>query len=346
VALPHGQGAEGLRQASLSSQPGAMGQRVAIVAALWVAGSLVVAISTFWWEAVQIGQLGGMNMLYLLPALALAFVSFGLRTLRWHLFLAAVGAHPPFLASFRAQLMGFSLAMTPGKVGEVYKCYVVEQSTGTPTARTAPIVFFEKLMDAIAFSALAVVAAALLPGIAASVEAVSRSLMLVILAGVLVAIVLRTVRPESATRVLNRVLGRHPLGRKLAKLMIMALDGGAELLRPVTLIRNMALSLIARTCDGLTLMWCALALGINLPALAGIFALNSSGAVGGLSMLPGGIGVVEGAMTALLTTFGASLAAAFAATMAARFLTFWLWVGIGLAMLLRAGFLSRQPEAE
>ena len=334
-----------MRQASFVGSNGALGQRVAIIAALWVAGSLAVAVSTFWWEAVQFGGIGSMNVLFLLPALVLAVVSFGLRTLRWHLFLRAVGAHPSLRTSFRAQLMGFSLAMTPGKVGEVYKCYVIEQETGVPTARTAPIVFFEKLMDAIAFSALAVVAAALLPGLATSVEAIARSLMLVVLVGVAVMIVLRAVQPETAKRVLQRVLGRHRIGRKVATLAIVALEGGGDLLRPITLGRNMVLSLVARTCDGLALMWCALALGISLHPFAGIFALNSSGAVGGLSMLPGGIAIVEGAMTTLLVTFGASLAAAFAATMAARFLTFWLWVGIGLALIVRAGFVVRQPEA-
>ena len=56
--------------------------------------------------------------------------------LRWHFFLAIVGAHPPFLTSLRTQLVGFSLTMTPGKVGELYKCYLIEQRTGVPSART------------------------------------------------------------------------------------------------------------------------------------------------------------------------------------------------------------------
>jgi uncharacterized protein (TIRG00374 family) len=102
----------------------------------------------------------------------------------------------------------------------------------------------------------------------------------------------------------------------------------------------MALSLVARTCDGLTLTLAAAALGVNIPALAGIFVLNSSGALGGASMLPGGVGVVEASMSVLLAGFGASTSAALAAALVARFLSFWLWVAIGLVVLVRTGIAS------
>ena len=127
---------------------GSLGQRMALAATLWVAASLALAGGTFWWQAVQVGGMGSFNLPLLLPALCFAALSFGHRTLRWHFFLATVGARPPLLTSLRTQLVGFSLTMTPGKVGELYKCYLMEQRTGVPTARMAPIVLFEKLMDA------------------------------------------------------------------------------------------------------------------------------------------------------------------------------------------------------
>jgi uncharacterized protein (TIRG00374 family) len=91
---------------------------------------------------------------------------------------------------------------------------------------------------------------------------------------------------------------------------------------------------IARTCDGLALAWCVYALGIEITPAAGIFILNSSGTVGGLSMFPGGVGIVEGAMVFLLTTLGAMPAAALAGAMTARLLTFWIWVAMGLILLV------------
>jgi uncharacterized protein (TIRG00374 family) len=120
-----------------------------------------------------------------------------------------------------------------------------------------------------------------------------------------------------------------------------------ELFNPTILSRNALLSLTARTCDGLSLTWAALAIGIDIPALVGIFALNSSGALGGLSMLPGGIGVVEASMSVALAGFGAPPTAALAGTLAARFFTFWLWVAIGLYLLVTTSEfrVSVQPSA-
>ncbi len=314
-----------------------IGQRMILMACLWVAASLMLAVGTFWWYWMQASQSGGLASFrwpLLLPAAAFAATSFGLRTLRWHGFLAAAGAHPPFFTSLRTQLIGFSLTMTPGKVGEVFKCYLIERRTGVPTARTAPIVLFEKLMDAAAFAGLALLAAALLPELEDSVNNAARTLIVagVIFAGVVV--VAQLLRPDMVTSLLLRWVGRSRIGRRVASQVALVLAGSLDVLRPATLARAITHGVIARTCDGLALAWGAYALGIDMAPIAGVFVLNSSGTVGGLSMLPGGIGVVEFTMSFLLATLGAAPAAALAGAMTARLLTFWVWVGIGLYLLV------------
>jgi uncharacterized protein (TIRG00374 family) len=329
---------------------GALGQRVALAASLWVSASLLLALGTLWWQARQAGGLPGFNPALLLPAFGFALTSAGLRALRWHLFLGAVGARPSLLTSIHAQLIGFSLTMTPGKVGEVYKCHLIEQKTGVPMARTAPIVLFEKGMDAVAFAALALVTAALLPDLADAFSAAARTLIVVGVFLVIGIVLLQRTRPDDVSRLLLRVVGRFRIGRKLASLAVLAFTGSLDLLRLPLLTRLMVMSLAARTCDGLCLTWAAWAFGIGLDPLAGIFALNSSGAIGGLSMLPGGIGIVETSMSVLLTQFGAAPGTALVATLVARFATFWLWVAIGLVLLvtgldLRAAIPGRSRDA-
>jgi len=285
---------------------GTLGQRFAVAASLWVTASLVLALGTIWWQARQVGGLSGLNLPLLLPAAAFALISATLRAIRWHTFLAAVGARPSMITSVHAQLIGFSLTMTPGKVGELYKCHLIEQRTGVPMARTAPIVLFEKGMDALAFAGLALVAAAVLPGLTDAVSAGARTLIVcgVLLAGG--AFVLQRARPEQVSGLVLRLVGRFKFGRKLASMAVMAIAGGMDLLRAPLLMRMGLLSLVARASDGLCLTLAAWAFGIALPPVAGIFALNSSGAIGGLSMLPGGIGIVETSMSVILTQFGAA----------------------------------------
>lgn len=322
---------------------GTLGQRVALGASLWVAAGLAIAVGAVWWQFAHGGGLDGVNTVLLLPALAFASVSFGLRTLRWHFFLGIVGATPPLLTSLRTQLIGFSLTVTPGKVGELYKCYLMELRTGVPTARTAPIVLFEKMMDAAAFAGLAVLAAAVLPTMAESVSMGARTLLLLGAVAVGIGLALRWVSPDRMVGVLLRLAGRSRLGRRLASAAGLALAGGVDLLNGRVLTTNLVMSFAARACDGLALAWTAWAFGIDLPALAGIFTLNSAGALGGFSMLPGGIGVVEGSMSVALVAFGASASAALATTFLARLLTFWVWVAIGLGLLLQTS-LARDPE--
>jgi uncharacterized membrane protein YbhN (UPF0104 family) len=323
-----------MTQFRLAGLSGSFGQRVVLAASLWVAASLALAVATFWWQATQIGGLGSFRWPFLLPAVGFAAVSFGLRTLRWHSLLAAAGARPSLLTGLRTQLIGFSLTMTPGKVGEVYKCYLIERRTGVPAARTAPIVLVEKLMDAAAFGGLALLAAALLPELADAVNNAARTLIGAGVAFVAIAVLAQTLRPHVVSGLLLRWMGRAPFGRRIASLVALVLAGSADLLHAPTLAKAMALGIIARSCDGLALAWSAFALGIAIDPIAGIFALNSSGAIGGLSMLPGGIGVVEASMSVLLASLGAAPAAALAATLAARLLTFWIWVASGLFLLM------------
>jgi len=299
----------------------------------------------FGWQTHQLGGYARVDAGRLLPALGFASVSFALRIARFHFFLHGVGARPTLVSSACAQLAGFSLSVTPGKVGELYKCCLIEQSTGIPAARTAPIVLFEKGMDALAFATLAVLAAAMLPNIAGSVSIAARSLVVISLLTGLGLIALRVTRPEKIRLALGHFLGGSPLGRRFIDSATLALAGSIDLLNPLTLCRNLLLSLVARACDGLTLGWTAAALGINLPLLAGVFVLNSSGVLGGFSMLPGGIGVVEAAMSLLLASFGAPVTAALATALAARMLSFWLWVALGLVALIRSGPSAAQESS-
>jgi uncharacterized protein (TIRG00374 family) len=318
-------------------------QRVALAASIWVGASLGIAGLVFWQQTAQVGGLASFSVPLLLVALGFGATSFGLRALRWHFFLNAAGAHPSFPTSLRTQLVGFSLTMTPGKVGELYKCHLIEQHTAVPAARTAPIVLFEKVLDATAFAGLAIATAAVLPGMADSVHVAARTLVVLGVVAAATGALIRSLRSVVAGDLLTRVWGESRVGRWLASSIVQSLRGTSDLLHGGLIARNAALSFAARTCDGLALASAAWAIGINLPALAGILVLNSSGTLGGISMLPGGIGVVEGSMSVLLNGFGAGPAAAIAGTLAARIVTFWLWVGIGLYLLIRSG---RAGESE
>ncbi len=337
------------------------GRRLGLIGAAWVGAGLVLAGVASWRQIQTPADLGSVEGGWLALALGSATLSFGLRALRWHSLAAAAGARVSFATSVRTQLAGFSLTLTPGKVGEVYKCYLMELETGVPTARTAPIVLIEKLMEGIAFSTWTLLAASIITGLPDTVSSAVRSLAALGLTPLILVMLLhigklRAVPAAGGARRLavplpvarpawaraggmQRKLGwfnRLPMAERLATWAIAAVDGARDVARAPVLLKAMGLTLIARMADGLALTLILRALGAAVPTFGGILAFNLSGTVGGLSMLPGGIAAVEASLILSLMTIGAAPPAAIAAALLSRVLSFWLWVGIGLALLTRA----------
>src|SRR4029077_3265345 len=79
--------------------------------------------------------------------------------LRWNYYLRVLGVSGVSrLNSALVFLSGFAMGLTPGKSGEVTKSYWLREIAGpesAPLARTAPIVFAERLVDGIAMLLLA-----------------------------------------------------------------------------------------------------------------------------------------------------------------------------------------------
>ena len=84
---------------------------------------------------------------HLLGALGLAMVNFGLRFCRWAYYLRILDLRPPLSVSLLVFLSGLTMAITPGKAGELYKCYLLRDRTGIPVSASAPVVLMERLTD-------------------------------------------------------------------------------------------------------------------------------------------------------------------------------------------------------
>jgi uncharacterized protein (TIRG00374 family) len=315
---------------------GVFGRRLGLIGAAWVGAGLVLAMVAMWREMQTPDSLVPIQGGWLALALASATVSFGLRALRWQTLAAAAGARASFATSLRTQLAGFSLTLTPGKVGEIYKCYLMELETGVPTARTAPIVLVEKLMEGIAFSTWTLLAASIVTGLPDTVSNAVRSVAILGLTPVLVGALLHFGRLPGGEQLRFGFLGRLPMAERMAAWASAAIEGARDVVRAPVLLKGLSLTLVARLADGLALTLILRALGVDVPAFGGILAFNLSGTVGGLSMLPGGIAAVEASLILSLMSLGAAPGTAIAAALLSRVLSFWLWVGIGLALLTRA----------
>src|SRR5262249_11931499 len=118
------------------------------------------ALVVLWGDAPAVlNALGRFPPLLIVPVVLLTTWNYTLRYLRWNYYLNVLGVHGvSHTNSALVFLSGFAMGLTPGKSGEVTKSYWLREIAGperAPRARTAPIVFAERLVDGVAMLLLA-----------------------------------------------------------------------------------------------------------------------------------------------------------------------------------------------
>lgn len=304
---------------------------IACAAALYLAWclwtgweSILQALSAFRW--------------WILPlCLALAFLNYFIRYLKWHYYLTILEIPLPRLVSFQVFLAGLVMSATPGKIGEVFKSYLVKEINGTPMSRSAPIIAAERFTDFIAFVLMALLGVTLLPN-GGLVFSVSIGIIVIIL-------VLVSWRP-AAEALIGRLARLPVTGRHIEKIHT-AYESIYRLIAPRPLFWATSVSLISWFFEGVSFYWILWGFGQTLPLTSVVFIYAFATIVGALFMTPGGIGPTEGAMGGMLILlFQIPAGTAASATLIVRICTLWYAVAVGLLVLTwRASTFTRDPSA-
>jgi glycosyltransferase 2 family protein len=276
----------------------------------------------------------------MLPVALLTLWNYALRWLRWHYYLRVLGvAGVSHQASALVFLSGFAMGLTPAKSGEVTKSYWLREIAGpecAPLARTAPIVFAERLVDGIAMLLLAT------SGLISFRFGAPALLGVAALACAAVAMI-------QARPVVHSVLhfmARRPLTARAAEILDTVYDSARELLTWPRLGLAVGVGVISWGGECLALYLILLGLGAA-PSLELVnqatFALAAGSLVGSASLLPGGIGAAEGTVAAVLgLVAGQPRDIAAAATLLIRACTLWFGAALGaislVALVRRVGY--------
>lgn len=259
-----------------------------------------------------------------MPALlALSLATWGARYARWHWLLARAGHSTRVLTGLLAYLTGFAFTATPGKVGELVRIRYFAPM-GVPAWRVISLFVFERTMDLLVVLALAASAI--------------RDRHLTVLAAAFVLLCLLLVialarHPAPLDRLARRLEARG-LRRGAAALRALAqgFAGCAVWMRPSDLLLSVALGLLAWGGTALGFIYILHQLGVHtLPLAEELAVYPLSMLVGAASMLPGGIGSTEAAITALLALSGIPVAIGVLAAVGIRLATLWFAVLCGLA---------------
>ncbi|HVZ73623.1 MAG TPA: lysylphosphatidylglycerol synthase transmembrane domain-containing protein [Polyangia bacterium] len=282
---------------------------------IWAnAGKVAAALASFQWRWAALACL-------------LAAGNYLVRFGRWQYYLRVLGLRIEPRDSLLVFFAGFSLTVTPGKLGEAVKAFLLRASHGIPVARTAPIVVAERVTDLLALLVLAL----------AGVFQFDVDRRFLVAAAVLVLGGVLVVSVDPLAELALAIAARLPVVRRFAPKLREMHASTAALLHPRALVLATIISTASWFLECLA-FWVVVRgfPGAGLDLRAGTFIYASMTIAGALSFLPGGLGVTEVGMLAMLVKFGVGIdrGQAAAATFVTRATTLWFAVALGLPALI------------
>ena len=260
----------------------------------------------------------------LVPVGLLSLGNYILRYVKWHWYLKLLGHRIDRFPNFLIFLSGFALTVTPGKIGEFVKTYIVKERFNVPYTASTAVLLMERFTD--------VVAIVLLSCLGLFLRFFHWWLALIsILSLVAFLMILR-----------NRVIAgwvidqtaRFKLLKRFSEPLRTFYEEGWILLEMGVFTKALLLSLVAWFLEGLGYAVVAWGLGSGISLMEAVFIYSVALLGGGLTLFLGGLGATEGGMVGLGILFGMSRSTSAAATIIVRVMTLWFAVLIGWGVFL------------
>jgi len=257
----------------------------------------------------------------LLPILfVLSFLNYFTRFFKWDYYLSVINIELKKFDSLSIFMSGLIMSITPGKVGELLKAYLVKEVTSIPVSRTAPVIFAERITDFLSLLLIAVIGA----------YAFDYGLKLALGVTVFFIILIIFISNKKISLSILNYLERFSFLKKHLENIHHAYESSYQLLRPLPLLTMTITSLVAWLFECLGYHLILLNFGIDFGFFWAAFSYAFATIIGALSMLPGGLGVTEGSLTYFLVKKGVANNVAVATTFIVRVVTLWFAVLVGV----------------
>jgi uncharacterized membrane protein YbhN (UPF0104 family) len=295
-----------------------------LLAGLLASMVIATALFAFGESKTMLATIGRISPGVVVACLGLSLLNYGARSLRWHLYSRALGLRVSLPRNLLYYVAGFSMTVTPGKIGEALRLWFLRRGHGHSYERTLALVAADRIADACALVVIALVAIALLQ---ASVAAIAP------IAAITVVAVFLAVRPRYLAGMVGwgyGIVRRKP--RLFGRLRIAVKQLG-RLGSPGRLLATLVLSVLGWLAEMIQVWLVVKACGGSIDVAGAAVAFTVSMVVGSATMLPGGLGGTEIGMVALLTQRGVSFEVAVTTTALVRVTTLWFGVALGMACL-------------
>jgi uncharacterized protein (TIRG00374 family) len=300
----------------------ALSRGIVLSGVLAAVGYLGFSLWAGWSEVLHaLGMVGAGGVVL---AVALSLINYGLRFVRWQIYLSRLGHRMGNVDSALIYFSGFALTTTPGKAGELLRGVFLERR-GMPFSSSIAALLSERLSDMIAIIVIG------LPGLSLYPPARPVAVLCLVMIFIFGFVVLYGRTLETITTWISA--SRSKTVRALRHLLDM-LIATRKCYTTDVILMMLPLSLAAWSAEAFAFHLVLERMGadVGLWTSMSIYALGML--VGGISFMPGGLGSTEAVMTALLVITGVSSADSVAATIIIRLTTLWFAVFLGLVVLL------------
>lgn len=279
-------------------------------------------------------------------ACGLSLANYLIRFVKWERYLKLLDIRLERGTSFLIYMAGFAMGVTPGKMGEVFKSWMIRRVTGVAIHKSAPIVVAERYTDLLGYLILVAIGGiATLPEYEWAFWATFG----------LCAVGLFLAGSKAFSRFVRRLVSKTPYFWRLAPHVEGSFRSTRVLLSPREIVLPTALSVVSWGCEcaGFWLIADALT-EQDFPFLFAVFAYAFSAVAGAVAIVfPGGLIITEGALGTLTRrklqelgdlSLDVARSKAAGAALVARLCT--LWFGVAIGMIAVAVFERRYGKVE
>lgn len=264
------------------------------------------------------------NWLLLPVLLVLSLGNYIVRFFKWEYYLKLIQVPLKRADSFSIFMSGLIMSVTPGKMGELLKSYLIKQVNSTPVSKTAPIVLAERATDFLSLTIMALIGAYIFD--------YGKNIAMII--GMILILSVIILSNKTIFIMLTNIISRINFISKYADKIQTAYDSSSRLLAIRPLLLMILVSTISWGFECIGYYIILKNFELNVSVVWSFFSYSFSTIVGAVSMLPGGLGVTEGSLTLMGFQKGLAENDAVATTFIIRVVTLWFAVLVGAISLL------------
>lgn len=269
-----------------------------------------------------LSAIGHFNWIFFIVMILLTTVAYFIRFLKWNFFLKSAGVHLNLKDNLFVFFSGLGMIITPAKVGEIWKGWLIKDINGESLSKTVPVVIIDRVTDLIGLILLSAL------GILYYKEG---SYILIILMLLFILFFVAIKSKNISCRIIKILENRADKYSKDIKTMHTTFE---ELMNPKNISLMSFLSAFAWFFECLALFFVIIGFGDYLSVLISTFAFSFASLAGAVSMIPGGLGVAEATFSGLLQYFGLTTVISVGAAIIIRFGTLWYGAILGFFVYL------------